>query len=236
MMLADFHVHTIFSDGKMSVPDVVDLYGRLGFGAIAITDHVCEERSLIGRVAGILDCTLTRANFPLYLEILKSEAERAWSQYRMVLIPGIELSKNYVSNQRSAHLLGIGINNWVSADPDAVDICRAIRAQGALAVAAHPVFTRISEKQSFHLWDRREELTKEFDAWEVASGPHLFTEVLHSGLPMLASSDLHVERQLRSWKTVLECERHPEAILAAIKRQELTFHFFEPDANCAVRC
>jgi hypothetical protein len=226
MMFADLHIHSTFSDGKLTIPQLVDFYGKRGFGAIAVTDHLCEESTIIGKAARYLGRTLTPATFPLYLEIIRSEGERAWDQYRMILIPGFELTKNSVSNHRSAHILGLGVSKYVPSDGDVVDLARAVRAQGAVAVAAHPVNTQIAEKQTYHLWDRREELAKELDAWEVASGPVLFPEVLRTKLPKLATSDLHRPNQINSWKTVFECERHPEAILDAIRNQELDFRFY----------
>ena len=48
MFLADFHVHTNRSDGKMNLPDVIDLFGKRGFGAVAITDHLTETRTILG--------------------------------------------------------------------------------------------------------------------------------------------------------------------------------------------
>ena len=228
-MMGDLHMHSTFSDGKLTIPELVDLFGSRGFGVIAITDHLCEDASTIGIAARYLGRTLTPATFPLYVEILKSEAERAWSQYRMVVLPGFELTKNSVSNHRSAHMLGIGVSEFIRADLDPVVQARAIRAQGALAIAAHPVHTRKSEKQTYHLWDRREELSQELDAWEVASGPYIFDEVFRSGLPMVASGDLHYREQLSSWKTVFECERHPEAILDAIRKQDLSFRFYREE-------
>jgi len=222
---ADFHIHSTFSDGKLTIPELVDLYGKQGFGCIAITDHLCEKRTWLGVAAGYLDRTLTPANFPLYLEILKSEAERAWDQYRMCIIPGFELTKNSLSNHRSAHIVALGVNKFMEADADIPELIDQVNDQGALAIAAHPVSTRKMEKQTFHLWDRREELRGKFDAWEVASGPYLFDEVLHAKVPMIASSDLHHPRQMTSWKTLIDGERHPEAILEAIKRQNLTFRF-----------
>src|SRR5690242_5569816 len=96
MIIADLHIHSTFSDGKLPIPKLVDLYGSLGFGAIAITDHLCEEKSVIGKAAHYIGHSLTRASFPLYMEILKSEAERAWDKYRMIVIPGVELSKNSI--------------------------------------------------------------------------------------------------------------------------------------------
>lgn len=226
MFLADFHVHTNFSDGKHPLKDIIDAFGRRGFGAIAITDHLCERNSPLGLGARLLNRTLTPENFPNYLRALESETARAWDQYKMVVIPGFELTKNYLSNDRSAHMLGLGVSEFISADGDLVDLARAIRAQGGLAIGAHPVNTRKTEKQTYGLWHRREELAPELDAWEVASGPHLFDEVLHARLPMIASSDLHGLKQMSSWKTKLDCERHPEAILDAIRRQEISFEFY----------
>lgn len=227
--LADFHIHTRHSDGTLSVADVVDLYGGLGFGAIAITDHIAEEATVIGRASTLLGKTMSSREFPRYRDELEAEAARAWDRYRMVVLPGFELSKNAISDRRSAHVLGIGVNEFISADDDVLELCRAIRAKGGISVAAHPTFTgAYFEKQTYHLWDRREELAGEIDAWEVGCGASFSTAVNESRLPKLASSDLHLARHMRAWKTILRCERHPGAILDAIRRQEVEFTFFEP--------
>jgi hypothetical protein len=235
MFLADLHMHSTFSDGKLTIPELVDLFGTRGFGAIAITDHLCEDVTAIGKAARYLERTLTEATFPLYVQILKSEAERAWERYRMIVLPGFELTQNSMSNHRSAHMLGIGISEFIRASQDPVDLARAIRAQGALAIAAHPVHTRKTEKQTYHLWDRRDELASELDAWEVASGPYIFEEVYRSGLPMVASGDLHRPEQMTSWKTVFDCEKNPEAILNAIRKQNLSFMFYRDEADISER-
>jgi predicted metal-dependent phosphoesterase TrpH len=227
MIISDLHVHSTFSDGRLTIPELVDFYGSRGFGCIAITDHVCEEKTFIGRAANCLDYSLNEATFPLYMAILKTEAERAMRQYQMVVLPGFEISKNSWSNHRSAHILGIGVSRWISADGDIKEIARWIRDQGALAIAAHPVSTKKFEAQTYHLWSRREELRHEFDAWEVASGPHMFPEVLASGLPMIATSDFHRPQQIESWKTLLYCERNPESILRAVREQKVQFTFYK---------
>jgi predicted metal-dependent phosphoesterase TrpH len=144
----------------------------------------------------------------------------------MVVIPGVELSKNSISNHRSAHILALGVSEYLSADGDVAEIAQAIREHGAVSIAAHPVDSGKFEKQTYHLWNRRNELENAFDAWEVASGDRLFPEVLQSRLPKIASSDLHIARHMTSWKTILECERHPEAILDAIRKQEVQFRFY----------
>ncbi len=51
MLLCDFHIHTNYSDGKLTVPEVVDFYGRRGFDCICITDHLADPRRLIGKLA-----------------------------------------------------------------------------------------------------------------------------------------------------------------------------------------
>jgi hypothetical protein len=230
MFLADLHVHSTFSDGKMNIPELVDFYGTRGFGAIAITDHIVEHQAFLGRAAGYLNLALSPATFPIYKAIIQSEADRAWRKYRMVVIAGFELSKNSWFNHRSAHILGIGIKEFMTADGDIKDLARGIRAQGGLAIAAHPVSTGKFEPQTFHLWSRREELRHEFDAWEVASGVKYFSEVQESGLPLLATSDLHRPNQINSWKTVFTCERSQDAILESVRAQDLSFTFYQEPA------
>ena len=227
MFLADFHIHSIFSDGTLSIPEIVDYYGERGFGAIAITDHLCENKSTLGKASAYLGCTLTMATFPLYLEILKSEAERAWDRYKMKVITGVEFTKNSISNHRSAHVLALGITDFISANLDIPDLIKATHAQGGIAVAAHPVWTQKIEKQTFHLWSRREELGNLFDAWEVASGPYIFDKVKNSGLPMLANSDFHKQSHMTSWKTAFNCEKNEEAMLNAVKKQTIEFHYYQ---------
>jgi PHP family Zn ribbon phosphoesterase len=235
MILGDFHIHSKFSDGHLSIPELVDLYGQRGFGVIAITDHLCEEKTFLGKSARWLSRTLTSKTFPLYIEQIKAEAQRAWKQYRMIVLPGFEITKNSIFNHRSAHVLAIGLDQFVSADQDILSATRQIRSLGALAIAAHPVDTGLKEPQTFYLWNRRHEWADEFDAWEVASGTKLFPEVQSSGLPMIASSDLHHPKQLSSWKTKVLAEKHPEAILAAIREQKLDFVYYQdPCAESAM--
>lgn len=226
MFIADFHIHTNRSDGKMALSDVIDLYGSRGFGAIAITDHLCEKISFLGKAARYLGCSLTEENFSRHMDEIEEEAQRAWRQYRMLVLPGFEITKNSLSNHRSAHVLAVGTTKYVDPNLPIPQLCSAIRAAGGLAIAAHPVSTRRWEKQTYHLWDQRHELSKEFDAWEVASGPHLFSEVLHSGLPMIANSDLHLPQHMTSWKTVLRCERSKDAIMDSIRNQDVQFSFY----------
>jgi hypothetical protein len=193
----------------------------MGYGAIAITDHLCETNTLLGKAKVYLNRTLLPAVFPLYLEILRSEARRAWKQYRMVLIPGVDLTKSSIISHQSAHVIGLGVERYVSADADVAGLARAVRAQGGVAIAG----------KTHHLWDRRLELATEFDAWEAAHGKLLSGKILASGLPTIASSGMHARGGMASWKTVFFCERSQEAILDAIRRQDLCFKYIGDNSD-----
>lgn len=229
MILADLHVHSTFSDGKLSISQLVDFYGRRGFGCIAITDHICERKSFLGFAADALKYSINENQFDSYIGTIEEEAKRAWQDYKMQLLPGFELSKNSWSHHRSAHIIGIGVKKWLGAELPVQTMTRELRSQGAITIAAHPVFTGVLEPQTLHLWHNREMLASEFDAWEVASGRHFFHQVYNSGLPLIASSDLHHPKQIHSWKTLLKVRRgesSPDAILDAVREQKLEFGFW----------
>lgn len=227
MFLGDFHIHSRWSDGLLEISEIVDLYGQRGFGAIAITDHLCDSKSFLGRGARLIGRTLTQENFSKYKDCLLSEKERAWSQYRMVLIPGMEFTHNSLSEEESWHILGLGIDSFICPNSEPKEICNGIKNLGGLSIAAHPVHTGKNEKQTLYLWKHKEKFTQLFDAWEVASGSTIFKEVQNSRLPQIANSDFHGPRQLASWKTVFECERNEEAILNAIRCQKIDFCTYE---------
>ncbi len=226
-MVGDFHVHTTYSDGELGIRQVVDLYGKAGIRAVAITDHVCEEATLLGKAANYLGKTLTRNNFDAYLSDIEAEADRARILYDMTLIPGVEITKNSLFNHRSAHVVILGIHKWIEPDLCILKICAKAKEQGALTIAAHPVFTRNLEKQTYHLWDRKEELKKVIDLWEVASGKLLFPEVQSEKLPKIANSDLHRSTHLTSWKTKVFADNKQESILDALKKQKIDFVYYQ---------
>ena len=222
-MLADFHIHTTFSDGKLSLREVVDLFGRKGFGVIAITDHLCEEDTLLGRAALYLNKTLTRQNFQNYIDQIKEEAERAWKLYKMLVLPGYEITKNSIRNHRSAHILAIGVEEYIPANLDVVSTSRKIKSLGGISVAAHPISMGNFRKGNYFLWDQRFELEEEFDAWEITDNGYVLKDVLDSKLPKIANSDFHSMRQLKAWRNEIYTEKNPQAVLDAVRNQKLKF-------------
>ncbi|MGZ7032482.1 MAG: PHP domain-containing protein, partial [Thermoanaerobaculia bacterium] len=78
MLLADFHVHTKWSDGKLEMAEVIDLFGESGHDVIAITDHIVNTDSLVGKVTHRFGLTVTRDNFAQYRDEIERERRRAW--------------------------------------------------------------------------------------------------------------------------------------------------------------
>ncbi|TVQ79031.1 MAG: phosphotransferase [Bradymonadales bacterium] len=230
-LLCDFHTHTQYSDGKLSLPELVDFYGRRGFDVLGVTDHLCEQNSLLGRAAIYLDRTLKPESFRQYMTHLEAEAERAWQQYRMILLPGFEITKNSLKNHRSCHFLALGLDRYVSPDHSVIEAAKAIREAGGLCIAAHPISNRKTQLGGLYLWDNREDLAGYFDAWEITDNQRILPEVAQSKFPKLANTDFHRPSQIESWKTVLHCEKHPEAVLDAIRKQSLSFHLYREKAS-----
>lgn len=218
MLLCDFHIHTTWSDGSLGLEQTVDIFGQAGFDAIAITDHVVNGDNSIGKVARAFDLSVTGKNFETYLAHVRGEAARAWDKYGMLVIPGVEISKNYFSSDRSAHLLLLDIKEFVPACLDYEPLFQEARRQDALTVACHPHTTpNPMEKDTLYLWNNREKYAKYIDAWEVANRDDVFNVVSLKRYPYIANSDFHKARHLYSWKTLLRCEKTVEAVKQCIR-------------------
>ncbi|HWY75770.1 MAG TPA: PHP domain-containing protein [Verrucomicrobiae bacterium] len=221
MLLCDFHIHTNYSDGKLSVPEVVDFYGRLRFDCICITDHLADPRRLIGKLARLANMTLAGDQLEEYFQVIDRERRRAWKKYNMLVMTGIEFNKDGYTKKSSAHLLGIDLKAPIPPALDLPETIAHIHAQGGLAVASHPHIMK-SEwgKNTLHLWENQEKYAPLIDAWEIANRHNIFDCVGMKRLPFLANSDFHKPKHIYSWKTLLYCEKNPEAIKECIRRNE----------------
>ena len=221
MLLCDFHIHTNYSDGKMTAPEVVDFYGKRGFDCICITDHVGDPRRLIGKFGRLLNLTLGPEQMDEYFDVLDRERRRAWRKYHMLVMTGLEFNKDGFSKKTSAHLLGIDLHAPINPALDLPETIAEIHAQGGLAVASHPHIMK-SEwgKNTLYLWENQETFAPLIDAWEIANRNNIFTPVGLKRLAFLANSDFHKPKHIYSWKTLLHCEKEPEAIKECIRNNE----------------
>ncbi|HZR26771.1 MAG TPA: hypothetical protein VFA59_24465 [Vicinamibacterales bacterium] len=224
-LLCDFHVHTRWSDGRLSLRDVVDLYGRTKrFDVIAITDHILMERDLLARAARLIslgkrEFSVTKERFNAYLNDIEVEAKRAKKLYDLLVIPGAEVTQNHIRSRRNSHIVALDIKEFISADQPAEDILRAIRRQGALSVACHPhhrTTTRL-EIGTCYLWDHRKRLVDLVDVWEAANRDDLFSVTSLKHYPYVANSDFHKPKHLYSWKTLVRADKNWPAIARALR-------------------
>ena len=224
-LLCDFHVHTRWSDGRLSIREVVDLYGETRqFDVIAITDHILMKRDLLaraGRMAtlGYRDFSVTEDRFDAYLQEINAEAKRAKRLYDLLVIPGAEITQNHIRSKRNSHIVALNVREYISADQPAEEILRAIRRQGGLSVACHPHHrtTRRFEIGTCYLWDRRKRLAELVDVWEAANRDDLFSVTSLKHYPYVANSDFHKPKHLHSWKTLLRCEKNWPAIASTLR-------------------
>lgn len=224
-LLCDFHVHTTWSDGRLSIRDVVDLYGQTGrFDVIAITDHILMERDLLGRAGrwmsfGRKHFSVTKERFDDYLADIAAEAARARRLYDLLVVPGAEVTQNRISSRKNSHIIALNIKEFISADQPARGILEEIRRQGAVSIACHPHHrtTRRIEISTCFLWDNRKALVDLVDVWEAANRDDLFSVTSLKHYPYVANSDFHKAKHLYSWKTLLRCDKDWDAIAAALR-------------------
>jgi hypothetical protein len=219
LLMVDLHAHSIFSDGRLTLRELVDFYGRRGFDALAVTDHLVDPRRLLGRLASLSGLVLTPDGLPEYFQALAGERNRAWAKYRMILFPGLEFNHDGLTAKGSAHLLGVDLKEPIDAALPLKEICQRIRGQGGLTIAAHPHHMSSAwGKDTLYLWERQEEYRSLIDAWEIGNRDDLFNPVGLKRMPFIAGSDFHKPKHLISWKTLLFCEKDPEAIKECIRR------------------
>jgi len=226
VMAKTLHVHTRWSDGRLTLAEVVDLYGSTGkFDVIAITDHILMKKDFFARAGRLASLGrrmfgVRQETFDAYLADIRKEAARALDQYGMLVIPGAEITQNRLRGRMNSHIIALDIKQDISADQKAVAILREIQRQGALSIACHPHHrtTRRVEISTCYLWDHRKELSGLVDVWEAANRDDLFSVTSLKHYPYVANSDFHKAKHLYSWKTLLRCEKSWPAIKDALRR------------------
>ena len=221
MLLCDFHIHTKYSDGSVELRRTVDLFGQAGFDVIAITDHVVNGDNSFGKLAHRFRFSVKEDNFEAYMSHLRQEAERAWDKYGMLIIPGIEITKNYLSSDKSAHILIIDIKEFIPACWDYEKLFLEAKKQDALIIACHPHHTPdITNRDTLFLWNNREKYARYIDAWEIANRDDVFNVISLKKYPYIANSDFHRARHIYSWKTLLNCEKNIASVKQCIRHNK----------------
>jgi predicted metal-dependent phosphoesterase TrpH len=133
----NFHIHTIFSDGKLTPENLIDQAINIGLKGLAITDHHTINAYYLAQT---------------YLKIKQNENPHLRLPY---LWTGVEI--NAVLGDTNVHILGYdfdpkhsAINPYLQSNiPEhnqglAINVISAIQQAGGLAVLAHPARYRRS--------------------------------------------------------------------------------------------
>ena len=212
MLLCELHAHTSWSDGALSLRELVDLYGVSGFDVLCVTDHAVPRGDLYLRSQRSVDAQ----NWPAYLRAIAEEAGRARTLYDLLLIPGVELSENGEPDH-TAHAVALGLEELVSLDNGVVAAVREASCAGAAVVAAHPYDLRglplCGGTPTRRLWREWRQLAGVVHRWELFNQNQLFAWIAEQGLPAVASGDFHVESHLPGWKTLLPCPKEARAVV-----------------------
>jgi UDP-N-acetylglucosamine:LPS N-acetylglucosamine transferase/predicted metal-dependent phosphoesterase TrpH len=218
LLLCDLHTHTTWSDGKLSVAEMVDFYGQRGFDCLCITDHLCDPKRLLGKLVNLTGLVIPPGEIEAYFEEIEREKKRALAKYDLLLMAGVEFNKDGYTARTSTHLLGVDLKQPIDPSLGIKELIAEIHAQGALAIASHPHEVK-SEwgKNTLYLWEHVDEYAPLIDAWEVANRDDIFNPVGLKKLPFVANSDFHKPKHIHSWKTLLYCEKDAEAIKHCIR-------------------
>jgi len=225
-LLCELHAHTRWSDGALTLPELVDLYGQNGFDVLAVTDHVVRRDDPWVPPEGPA-CGVHAANHADYLAEIDDQAERARRDYGLLLLPGLELTYNDPDPSVAAHAVAVGCRAFVGVD-DGLDIALArARDAGAALIAAHPYSQEAGDHSPARATTRFSrdwrELMPHVDRWELFNRYELFGWVAERGLPAVANGDFHQPEHLHGWKTLLPCSKNAEAVVHYLRSRRPAF-------------
>jgi predicted metal-dependent phosphoesterase TrpH len=210
-LLCELHAHTRWSDGALTLPELVDLYGQNGFDVLAATDHV------VRRDPGLPASHVHAGNHAAYLAEIRVQAERARREYDLLLLPGLELTYDDPDPAAAAHAVAVGCRTFVGVDDGPETALARARDAGAALIAAHPYRQesagRSPARPTLRFSRDWRELRQHVDRWELFNRYELFAWVAERGLHAVATGDFHRPEHLQGWKTLLPCGKSEEAVV-----------------------
>jgi 3',5'-nucleoside bisphosphate phosphatase len=214
-LLCELHAHTRWSDGALTLPELVDLYGTNGFDVLAVTDHVVRS------APDALSLGVHAGSHADYLADIAAQAERARRDYDLLVLPGLELTYDDPDPFDSAHAVAVGLRDFVPVDDGIESALAEARAAGAALIAAHPYRQGDGDVPPARPTQRFSrdwrELAPLVDRWELFNRRELFAWVAEHELPAVASGDFHRAEHLFGWKTLLPCAKREDAVVEYLR-------------------
>ena len=215
-LLCELHAHTRWSDGELSIAELVDLHGRAGFDVLGITDHVVRPNDPWKEIDGAEARAVDETTWDAYLADIAREARRAAVMYGLLVVPGLELTFNDFESVRAAHAVAFGLRSFVALDGGIAEAMKEARTHGAALVAAHPYDgpePASTDLRVTRRFSRDRGLQRLAHRFELFNRSQLFGWVAEAGLPAVACGDVHRVEHLSDWRTLIPSERDEEAVL-----------------------
>jgi len=214
-LLCELHAHTTWSDGSLSVRELVDLHGRAGFDVLAVTDHVT--------LPGATVQALHEDSYDRYLRELETEGQRALSQYGLVVVPGLELTYDDPDPRLGAHALALGVRRFIKLEQGLEPALDEAAGAGAALVAAHPYTvagTERAHRMTARFAEEPDWAAQVVHRFELCNRHDFFEWVARAQLPVVANGDFHRPEHLATWKTLVPAERSEEALIAYLRSRD----------------
>lgn len=192
---ADFHVHTIYSDGQVTSSYRIIEGWQDGLDAIALTDHI-EVRPNVSSYIDYLDRGIKKqetkkgeitVNLNTSVDCGKSRA----TKLGITLIPGTEITRDPVEIGHFNALFTT--DNNLIPNPDPLQAVRNAKAQGAIVQINHPGWARVNNDFT----ETAQQAIKEglIDGVEVFNSyefyPNSIERAIENGLYVSCGSDMH---------------------------------------------
>jgi len=220
-LLCELHAHSTWSDGALSVDQLVDLYGMNGFDVLCVTDHVTRVPDAVPVAR-----TLVAADHAAYLEALEAESERARRLYGLLLVPGAELTYDDPDPRVAAHAVALGLREFPDLGGGLDLALAAARAAGAALIAAHPyaLETASTAHRTTGRWAAEPQRSAALvDRFELFNRHDFFGWVAQERLPAVASGDFHRLEHFATWKTLLPCRKEEAAVIDYLRSGRPTY-------------
>ncbi len=176
MEIIDFHVHSILSDGSLTIAEIVQRYKRYKYKGVAITDHV------------------DFSNIEFVLKSLKKFCEN-FKDEDFILIPGVEIT--HVKPDKIDRIIRIARKNGAKlvivhgetiVEPVEKGTNFAAIKAGA-DILAHPGFISVDEVELARENDVFLELT--FRKGHCLTNGYVAKVAKENGLNLIVSTDMH---------------------------------------------
>lgn len=216
-LLAELHSHTTWSDGDLSIRELVELYGSAGFDVLCISDHAYREDDpvIATGARGVRPETYVE-----YLAEIDREAARAQLRYGLLVLPGLELSYNDIDPKRSAHAVAVGLREHVTLAGGIATAIERADATGAALIGAHPddaVEATPRSHPTLGFAADPDGLGALVHRFELFNRSQLFPWVAAAGRATVATGDFHRAEHLGGWKTLIPCDRLETAVVEYLR-------------------